>query len=104
MAHDALAAGHIGSGVDRLDQLGDVGRLVLEVAVHRHHDLAAGARDAGVHRRVLAEVALERDHPHATVARVQPRQQLIVRSVEPSSTKITSAVIEAPSTASAIPC
>ena len=43
--------------------------LVLEVAVHRHHDPPAGPCDAGVHGRVLPEVALERDHPHPRVAR-----------------------------------
>ena len=58
--------------LDRRDEPRDVLRLVLEVAVHRHDDLAAGAREPGVHRRVLAEVALEADGAHARVAGVQP--------------------------------
>ena len=44
---------------------------VLQVAVHRHDDLAAGAAEARVHRRVLAEVPLEADRPHPRVGCVQ---------------------------------
>ena len=46
----------------------DVLGRVLEVAVHRHDDLAAGAREARVHRRVLAEVPLEADDANPFVA------------------------------------
>ena len=38
---------------------------VLEVGVHRDDDVAAGPDEAGVHRRVLAEVPLEADGPQA---------------------------------------
>jgi hypothetical protein len=75
LPHHPPAAGHVGAGVDRGHQLGDVAGLVLEVAVHRHHDPPACACDAGVHGRVLPEVALERDHPHPRVALVQLLQQ-----------------------------
>ena len=47
-------------------------RRVLEVAVHRHPDLAARAHEACVHRRMLAEVALEANRPHALVGVVEP--------------------------------
>ena len=43
------------------DELRDVLGRVLEVAVHRHDDVAARADEAGVHRRMLAEVAPEAD-------------------------------------------
>ena len=65
------AARHVVARVDRGDELRDVLREVLEVAVHRHDDLAAGPAEAGVHRGVLAEVPLEADHPHARVGCVQ---------------------------------
>ena len=77
---------------------------VLEVAVHRDHDLAAGARDAGVHRRVLAVVAIERHHPQARVGVVQvARAARTSQSVDPSSTKITSPGMPAPSSDATIP-
>jgi hypothetical protein len=65
-------------------------RAVLEVAVHRHDDLAARRDEARVHRRVLAEVALQRTPRHARVGRVQPLDASNDPSVEPSSTKISS--------------
>jgi hypothetical protein len=45
---------------------------VLEVAVHCRDDRPAGAGEPGVHRRVLAEVALEPDAAHTLVAGVEP--------------------------------
>ena len=46
--------------------------LVLQVAVHRHDDLAARAHEAGVHRGMLAEVALEADGAHPRIVRMDP--------------------------------
>ena len=71
LARDAAAARDVGAALDRRDQARDVLGLVLEVAVHRHDDLAPGARETRVHRRVLAEVALEADGAHARVGGVQ---------------------------------
>ena len=68
----APAARDVGAGLDRGDEPRDVLGLVLEVAVHRHDDVAARAREPGVHRRVLAEVPLEADGVDARVGRVQP--------------------------------
>jgi hypothetical protein len=70
------AAGDVGSGVDRRDQLGQVGRLVLQVAVHGDDDLAAGSGDACVHRGMLAEVAFEGDDADAVVPVVQAGQDV----------------------------
>ena len=72
VARGAAAARDVGPVGERGDEPRDVLGLVLEVAVHRHDDLAAGAREAGVHRRVLAEVALEADGADARVGGVQP--------------------------------
>ena len=55
-ARRAPAARHVGAGLDRGDEPRDVLRLVLQVAVHRHDDVAARPREPGVHGRVLAEV------------------------------------------------
>ena len=70
LPHLARAAGDVGAGLDRLDEPRQVLGLVLEVAVHRHEDLAARADEPGVHGRVLPEVALEADRAHAPVRRV----------------------------------
>src|SRR3990172_8382064 len=58
----ARAAGDAGARLDGADEPRDVLRPVLEVAVHGHDHLAARPGEAGMHRRVLAEVALEPDH------------------------------------------
>ena len=65
MAGSAPPARHVGARLDRGDQARDVFGLVLEVAVHRHDDVAAGTREPGVHRGVLAEVPLEAHGVHA---------------------------------------
>ena len=67
----APAARDVAAGLDRGDEARDVLGRVLEVAVHRHHDLAAGAGEARVHRRVLAGVALEAHGADARVGLVQ---------------------------------
>ena len=56
---------------DGADQLREVGGLVLQISVHRDDDVAAGANEARVHRRMLAEVALEANRLDPRVARVQ---------------------------------
>ena len=71
VARGAAAAGHVGAGLDRGDEARNVLRLVLQVAVHRHDDLAARPREARVHGGVLAEVALEAHGVDARVGRVQ---------------------------------
>ena len=82
-ARDAPARRDVGA-VERVEQLGDVLRLVLQVAVHRHDQVAARAREPGVHRGVLAEVALEADDAHARVGlvqRAQLRERVVGRAV-----------------------
>ena len=75
--------------VERVEQLRDVLRLVLQVAVHRHDQVAARAREPCVHRGVLAEVALEADRRARAGRRsCSARSFVNVSSVEPSSTKI----------------
>ena len=66
----ARPAGDVGAGLDRVDEQRQILGGVLEVAVHRHEDVAARADETRVHRRVLAEVALEPDRAHAPVGRV----------------------------------
>ena len=91
----APAAGDVDAGLDRGDEPRDVLRRVLEVAVHRHDDLAAGANEPRVHRRMLAEVASKR------IARTRWSRSCSrvivahVASVEPSSTKTSSNVAAA---------
>src|SRR5215207_4821024 len=64
-------ARHVGARLDCRHQLRDVLRRVLEVAVHRHDDLAAGACEPGVHGRVLPEVPLEADSANPVVRAAQ---------------------------------
>ena len=71
LARAAAAACDVVAGLDRLDEPRDVFGLVLQIAVHRHHHIAASARQARVHCRVLAEVALEPHRTHARIAAVQ---------------------------------
>src|SRR5205814_213354 len=68
-----------GDEVEALVELGeearDLGRVVLQVAVDRHDDVAARVREPGHQRRRLAEVAA---HPHDAYrirARVQPGER-----------------------------
>jgi hypothetical protein len=53
------------------DELRDVLRRVLEVSVHRHDRLPVGADEAGVHRGMLAVVALQPHRVHARVGVVE---------------------------------
>ena len=82
-ARDAPARRDV-DAVERLEQPRDVLRLVLQVAVHRHDAVAARPREAGVHRRVLAEVPLEPDDAHARISlvdRAQRRERAVGRAV-----------------------
>ena len=68
----APSARDVEAAVDGCDELRDVLRQVLEVAVHRHDDVAARPAQPRVHRGVLAEVPLEADRVNARVCRVEP--------------------------------
>ena len=70
-AGDTPPAGHVGAGVHGRHELRDVLGRVLEVAVHRHDDVAPRPREARVHGRMLAEVPAEANGPHAVVACVE---------------------------------
>ncbi len=70
-AGDAAPAGDVVAALDGREQPGNVLGRVLQVAVHRHDDLAARAGKTRVHRGVLAEVALEADGAHACIGRVE---------------------------------
>ena len=71
---DAAPAGHVRSALHCRDEQRDVLRRVLQVAVHGDEDFAPGANQPGVHRRVLAEVALEAHGADPAVRRVNPLQ------------------------------
>ena len=101
VAVDAPAARDLGAAVHGVDEPHDVGRLVLEVGVHRHDDVAAGADDAGVHGRVLAEVPLEADRADVRIVRVDLLERLPRPVAEPSSTKMISQGRPSPASASA---
>ena len=87
-----LPAGHeVEALVELRQQAGDLGRVVLEVAVDRDDDVAGRLREAGVERGRLAEVAAQAHDAHVVVDRVQPGQaRRTSRRVEPSSTNTTS--------------
>ena len=63
LAAKAPAGDQVVPGVEHPDQGRDLGGVVLEVGVHRHHLLPPDGGEAGGHRRRLAEVAAELDHP-----------------------------------------
>ena len=58
------------------DQPGDVGRIVLQVAVHRHNDVAPGVVDAGHQSSGLADIATEVDDMHPPVGCCDLAEQL----------------------------
>ena len=64
------AARDVRALLDCRDQPRQVLGRVLEVAVHRHEDLAARANEPGVHRGVLAEVPLQADDADTVVGGV----------------------------------
>jgi len=51
-------------------QLGDVGRVVLAVAIQGDEDVAPGRHSAGADAPALAQVAAMAQHPQGRVARV----------------------------------
>ncbi len=66
------SARHVRPVLDRCDQAREVLGRVLEVAVHRHEDLAPRANEPRVHRGVLAEVLLQADDADSVVGGVYP--------------------------------
>ena len=50
-------------GIEQLQQPGDLGRLVLQVAVQRHHDVAPDVIEAGLKRGRLSVVADQQQRP-----------------------------------------
>ncbi len=71
---DPAPARDVRAAVDSRDELRDVLGRVLEIAVHRHDDVAARADEPGVHRRMLAEVAPKAHGPYAPVCGMEPLQ------------------------------
>ena len=65
----APAGADVEALVELREQLGDVGGIVLQVAIHRDDDLAGGEIEAGHHRGGLAEIAAEMDDFHARDSR-----------------------------------
>ena len=76
--------------VELREELRDLGRVVLQVGVDRHDDLAARLEEAGLERRGLPEVAAQVDHDDIRQLIVQSGSTDMLPSVEPSSTKTTS--------------
>jgi hypothetical protein len=69
---EARAEHHIGMAVeDGLDELGVVGRVVLQVRVLDEGDVAGHARDAGAHGRTFTAVLRLQDHLEAVLRRVR---------------------------------
>ena len=60
--------------VELREELGDLGRVVLEVGVDRHDDLAARLEESRLERRGLSEVPTEPNHDHVRVLVVQTGQ------------------------------
>src|SRR6266508_6975811 len=84
LAREAPAACDVVAGLDRLDETRDVLRLVLQVSVHRHDDVAACAGEAGVHGWVLAEVALEAHGAYPRIGGVEAlerRERAVGRAI-----------------------
>src|SRR5438132_542001 len=85
---DTPAAHDVHAVHERLEEARDVLRLVLEIGVERHDDFAPGALHSGEHRRVLAVVAVEADHPYRSVAgaeRAKDVRRLVAAAVASSS-------------------
>src|SRR6185295_12774264 len=61
-ADDVVAFG------DLLEEARDLGRIVLEVAIHRDGDVATGEIESRLERRRLAEVAPQHHDDNAVVA------------------------------------
>ena len=67
-AGEAAADGHVGAGVERREQLGDLSGIVLAVGVELHRPLVSGPQgvsEAGAQRAANAQVVGERRHQHA---------------------------------------
>ena len=62
--------------VELREQLRDLGRVVLEVGVDRHDDVAARLEETGLKRGRLAEVAPEVDDDDVRRLVVEPREHV----------------------------
>ena len=60
----------------RGQEAGNLARVVLQVGVERHHQLAARGLEAGRQGRRLAEVAAKADAAHARIGGGQPADHL----------------------------
>ena len=61
--------------VELREQARDLGRVVLQVAVDRHDDVARRLGEAGVERGRLAEVPAQADDADVVVRVVEPRER-----------------------------
>src|SRR6185295_15774681 len=65
-AADTLAGHHAElriASAKRFEQAQDVLRIVLTIAVHRHHNVTPCGSETGAQRRALAEIAVVLNHP-----------------------------------------
>ena len=80
-----LPAGHeVEALVELREELRDLGRIVLEVGVDRHDDLAARLEEAGLQRGRLPEVPAQADDHDVRVLVVEPgedREAAVGRAV-----------------------
>src|SRR5262245_27228523 len=69
-------ADDVSDALDGLDYLRNFARIVLQVAVRRHDDSAAGMVEPGREGRCLPEVPSEADDRQMRIDRLQPRECL----------------------------
>ena len=72
----APATDDVKAVVDALKQAPDVGRIVLQVAIHRHHDAAPRLLEPSRHRGGLPIVAAEEHEPQVRIARSERSHQM----------------------------
>ena len=65
-------ARHVAPGLDGGDELGEIGRRVLEICVHRDDDVPSSPHQPGVHGRMLTEIPLEPDTADVRIGIVEP--------------------------------
>src|SRR5262249_786621 len=67
-AEGAVAVNNLGPTVQhRIEQPGNVLRIVFEVGVEYDHEVPGGVRHSGPDRRALALISLVGDHPDAWI-------------------------------------
>ena len=59
LALGAIAANEVGAALDLGEEARNIGRIVLQIAVDKNRDGAAGRMQTCIHRRALPRVALE---------------------------------------------